>query len=128
MRTQNSHLVMSNMIHRQAKLTEEELKQIAHIDVSIQHWSLQHADLSLQARSMLDNIATLGHARNQVMDRALEEAKIDPKSVQKVSIDKDGNVHCLCAPPPPPAPAADANGVAAATPATPPVEPSNPPS
>ena len=118
------------MIHRQAKLTEEELKQVAHIDVSVQHWSLQHTELSLQVRSMLENISALGMARNQVLERALKEANIDPKTIQKVNIDKDGNVHCLCLPPPPPAPpaqeaapATSQNGVAAvATPATPPAE------
>jgi hypothetical protein len=117
------------MIHRQAKLTEEELKQVAHIDVSVQHWSLQHTELSLQARSMLENIASLGMARNQILNKAFKEADIDPETVQKVNIDKDGNIHCLCVPPQPPGPppppptvtAAGQNGVAAT--ATPPAEP-----
>jgi hypothetical protein len=90
------------MIHRQAKLTADEMKHLTQLDMSIQHWSIQHTQMALQAREMLENIAGLNQARNQAMDRALMEAQIDPKSIKQIQVAADGTIHCICAPPPPP--------------------------
>jgi hypothetical protein len=103
------------MIHRQAKLTADEMKHVAQLDLSIQHWSMQYTDMQLKARNMLENIAGLEQARNQSLDRAIMEAQIDPKTIKQIQVDPNtGTIHCICAPPPPPPPPAPGEGEVAA--------------
>ena len=93
-------MVLSNMINKQAKLSAEDLKQIAHIEVSIQHWSMEHTNLSMQAYSMLENIHSLHEARTQILEKAYKEAGIDSRTIQQpIKINKDGIINCVCTDP-----------------------------
>lgn len=99
------------MIHRQAKLNEEQLKNLGQLEVSIQHWSTEHARLLLQSRTMLDNIGGLYQAHRQIVEAAIREAGVDPATVKDTRIAPEGVIHLVCVEPAPLVPPQTSNGV-----------------
>lgn len=118
------------MIHRQAKLSAEDLNKLAQLETSVQHWAVQHANLHLQANNALSQINAMTQARNQLLEACYKEAGIDSNTIQDIRISrnpqtKEGLVECICAePPPPPETNASANGAPAGSASEPPAEPS----
>jgi predicted transcriptional regulator len=86
------------MTTRQAKLPPDDLKKVAHIEVSIQHWSAEHTQAILRADALLENIKGLHQARSQILETAYKVAGIDPSIIQSIKIDKDGVIECACLP------------------------------
>ena len=92
------------MVNRQTKIDQAELQKLGHLDVSIQHWSVEHAKLSLQQRAALETLDNLYRAREQLLFRAYKEAGIDPSTIIEARVMKDGTVTVLCQDPMPSSP------------------------
>ena len=90
------------MSTHKAKITQDELQRIAHIEASIQHWGAEHTQLMLKASKALQTIDSLYSARQQILDKSYKEAGIDTLTVQHVNIDAEGVVTVVCLDPPPP--------------------------
>jgi len=111
------------MIQRQAKLSAEDLNKLAQLESSVQHWSVQHANLHIQANHALSQINAMTQARNQLLEACYKEAGIDSNTIQDIRISrnpqtKEGLVEVMCAEPPAPPPEAPeaTNGTAQAAP------------
>jgi hypothetical protein len=93
------------MIHRQAKLTAEQLQDLAKIESSAQHWAVQSANLALQHKHALSQFESMTHARNQLLAGVYKEAGVDEATIQDIRISmnketKEGLVDIICAPTP----------------------------
>src|SRR5512135_2821619 len=93
------------MIHRQAKLSAEELQNLAKIESSVQHWAIQYANLNMQAKHALTQVEAMTQARNQLLGEAYKAAGVDETTVQDIRISmnkdtKEGLIDIICLPPP----------------------------
>ena len=119
------------MIHRQAKLSAEELANLAKIESSAQHWAVQASNLALQHKHALEQFESMTQARNQLLGKVYKEAGIDETTIQDLRISmnketKEGLVDILCMPSPMAAPANGAPPPPEA-PSAPPVPPPDTP-
>ena len=74
------------------KLADDKAEKVQKIEMSINHWSIEHAKLSVQAKRMVDAIDTLYETRKRELDHLLTEAGQDPKLVKVVYIDNENNL------------------------------------
>jgi len=108
------------MIHRQAKLSAEDLNKLAQLESSVQNWAVQHSNLHMQANHALSQINAMTQARNQLLQAAYDSAGIDSNTIQDIRISrnpqtKEGLIEVMCAEPPPPEPPSPSTETPAAT-------------
>jgi hypothetical protein len=93
------------MIHRQAKLSAEELQNLAKLESSAQHWSIQACNLTMQQKQAQAQFEAITTARNQLLSKAYKEAGVDENTIQDIRISmnketKEGLVDIVCLPNP----------------------------
>lgn len=74
------------------KLTDSQAEKVQKIEMSINHWSIEHSKLSVQIKRMVDAIDTLYETRKRELDHLLTESGQDPKLVKIVYIDNENNL------------------------------------
>lgn len=74
------------------KLTEEQADKISKLEMSINHWSIEHAKLSVQLRRMVDALDTLYESRRKELDDLLRASGKDPNKVKSAYVDNEGNL------------------------------------
>jgi len=84
------------MVHRQAKLTPEDIESLKKFEASIEHWSTQHTKLALQADDAKSAVKSIWLARQKLFERVYAEAGIDPSRVNHAELMEDGVLNVLC--------------------------------
>jgi hypothetical protein len=74
------------------KLTEEQVDKISKLEMSINHWSIEHSKLTVQLRRMVDALDTLYESRRKELDGLLREHGNDPNKVNSAYVDNEGNL------------------------------------
>lgn len=69
------------------KLDEAEYEHIKKIELSINKFSKEYTTANLMARNMLNTIGSLYDARQQIIQKKVEESKVDPQKIVDMTID-----------------------------------------
>ena len=74
------------MTPKKIEISEENVKKLTDLEASIQHWSQQHTQLSLDAQNALEQVRTLTEARQQIVRGLISSADVDLSSIAQVSL------------------------------------------
>ena len=74
------------------KLNEEQAEKIHKLEMSINHWSIEQAKLSVQVKRMVDAIDTLYETRKRELDSVLSQSEVDVKRVKVAYVDNENNL------------------------------------
>ena len=83
------------MEHKQAKLSESDIDNLRQFEQSIEHWSTQIVKGLLQIDDMKSTVKSIYLARQQMFEKAYEEAGIDHNDVQHVELMQDGTLNVV---------------------------------
>ena len=83
------------MIHRQAKVSAEDVANLGQFERSIDHWSKQIAKALIQVDDMKGTLRAIYLARQKVFETAYKEAGIDPMRVKHAELKDDGTLNVL---------------------------------
>jgi hypothetical protein len=89
------------MVHRQAKLSPDDIESLKKFEASIEHWSTQHTKLAIQADDAKGAVRSIWLARQKLFERVYAEAGIDPAQVNHAELMDDGVLNVLCQDPAP---------------------------
>jgi len=98
------------MVHRQTKISVEDVANLGRFEASIDHWSKQITKALIQVDDMKGNVRGIYVARQRIFEKAYLEAGIDPSQVQHAELKEDGTLNVLLKEPEAPANEAPANG------------------
>jgi hypothetical protein len=74
------------------QLSQAAIDQITKTDASITHWSVQLGKLTIQCRNMESALQSLYESKQNLINRELKEAGIDPARVNRCSVSAEGTV------------------------------------
>lgn len=74
------------MTPKKIELSEENTKKLSDLEASIQHWSHQHTQFSVDAANALDQVRTLTEARQQIVRGILSSHDVELSSVTQVAM------------------------------------------
>lgn len=74
------------MTPKKIELSDEDAKKLTDIEASIQHWSHQHTQLSVDAANALDQVRSLTEARQQIVRDLISSNDIDLSNVAQVAM------------------------------------------
>ncbi len=74
------------------KLSLDELKKFVDLDLSIQHWSLEHSKKALEALNVLSGLETLYVSRKNFLNECCKNAGVSIDDVLRTQVSPEGDV------------------------------------
>lgn len=74
------------------KLSQDELKKFVDLDLSIQHWSLEHSKKALEALNILSGLETLYVSRKNFLNECCKNAGVSIDDIQRTQVSPEGDV------------------------------------
>jgi hypothetical protein len=69
------------MFTKHIEVSSDELQMIARVDSSVQHWSLEHTQLTIRAQEALAQAHSMYATRKQLLDRLVQGIGLDAAKV-----------------------------------------------